>query len=271
MKKEIAIRWLTVLACLFALPFLTWVLMALLYLFTGINPNPKGVFNTLLLCLYAPVFFASLLLSHMARYLLFSVAGLVLALIALGLLVAHDRGQVWRRARFYLLIICAVSILTFPWFYPYQPAVVAAPGYEMRWPTQPGLLDGVIKRAQVSMEIRLCEYTALGWGAEGVLYYEEACKDRAPQVWAYNPDRDSRPRQVAIAPADLIQTTIPRSSVLEWVWSPGVRPADTEPEVRHIKVREHGVASPDNRWVAVVVRHIYGPEDLLVISGNGTF
>ncbi len=99
-----------------------------------------------------------------------------------------------------------------------------------------------------------------------MLYYEEACKDRAPEVWAYNPDQDSRPRQVGAVPVDLVQETIPRSWILERVWSPGVRPSDSEPGVRLIKVRENGVASPDGRWVAVVVRHIYGPEGIIVLS-----
>ena len=38
-----------------------------------------------------------------------------------------------------------------------------------------------------------------------------------------------------------------------------------EPGVRLILVREDGVASPDGRWVAVVVRHVYGPEDVIVL------
>jgi len=31
---------------------------------------------------------------------------------------------------------------------------------------------------------------------------------------------------------------------------------------------EDPVISPDNRWIALTSRHVYGPEDLLVISGD---
>jgi hypothetical protein len=38
--------------------------------------------------------------------------------------------------------------------------------------------------------------------------------------------------------------------------------------VRNLKVRVDGLASPNGRWVAVAVavRHIYGPEDVLVLG-----
>ena len=186
-------------------------------------------------------------------------------LLGVGLMLAalleRHRGRITR----ILLTLALLSILGMPWLCRYQPAVVAAPGYEMGWPTQPDLLGSVGKRSQAFWETRTCDYTGLGWSAEGVLYYEEACKDRAPEVWAYNPDQDSRPRQVGAVPVDLVQETIPRSWILERVWSPGVRPSDAEPGVRLIKVRENGVASPDGRWVAVVVRHIYGPEGIIVL------
>jgi hypothetical protein len=45
-----------------------------------------------------------------------------------------------------------------------------------------------------------------------------------------------------------------------------VRPADAEPGVRGLKVRVDGLASPDGRWVAVVVRHVYGPEDVILVG-----
>ncbi len=185
-----------------------------------------------------------------------------IGLILVALLERHPR-----RVTRILLALALLTILAIPWTYRYQPAVVAAPGYEMRWPTQPDdLLGNVGKRSQAFWETRTCDYTVLGWDVEDVLYYEEACEDRAPQVWAYNPDQDGHPHQVDAVPVDLVQETIPRSWILERVWSPGVRPSDAEPGVRLIKVRENGVASPHGRWVAVVVRHVYGPEDIIVLS-----
>ena len=171
-----------------------------------------------------------------------------------------------RRITRILLVLALLAILAMPWLYGYGPAVVAAPGYEMRWPTQPDLLGSMVKHYQAFWSIRLCDYTVQGWSSEGVLYYEEACQDRAPQVWAFYPEQDSHPRQVDAAPVDLVQKTIPRSSILERVSLPGVRPSDAEPGVLPILVRQDGVASPDGRWVAVVVRHVYGPEDIIVLS-----
>jgi hypothetical protein len=133
----------------------------------------------------------------------------------------------------------------------YQPAVVAAPDHEMHWPTQPGLWASVVKSYQRFFEIRPCEHTVLGWSAE---------------AWAYDPDEGTELRWVEAAPVDLLQEAIPRSSILEWVRSPRVRPADAEPMVRNLKVRVGGLASPEGRWVAVVVRHIYGPEDVIVLG-----
>jgi hypothetical protein len=148
----------------------------------------------------------------------------------------------------------------------YQPAVVAAPGYDMLWPTRPGLWAGAVKGVQTWMEVRPCDYEVLGWSTDGALFYEEACQDTPAQVWAYDAGRSGRPYQVEAAPVGLVQEIVPRRSILERVRVPFVRPADEEPNVRSLQVRLDGLASPDGRWVALVVRHVYGPEDVIVVS-----
>jgi len=191
---------------------------------------------------------------------------LLSGLLGIGLILTALLERHARRITRILLALALLTILGIPWLCRYQPAVVAAPGQEMRWLTQPNLLGSMVKLWQAFWEIKPCDYIVQGWSSEGVLYYEEACKDRASQVWAYNPDQDSHPRQVDAAPVDLIQRTIPRSWIVERVWSPGVRPSNAEPGLRLIKVREDGAASADGRWVAVVVRHLYGPEDVILLS-----
>ncbi len=148
----------------------------------------------------------------------------------------------------------------------YQPAVVAAPGHEMYWPTRPGPAASVVKNYQRFFEIRPCEYTVLGWSGKSVLFYQEACRDSQHQVWAYDLEKRDCPQQAETAPLGLTQETVPRRSILEMVRSPGVRPADAEPMVRNLEVRGDGLASPDGRWVAVVARHVYGPEDVIVLG-----
>lgn len=151
----------------------------------------------------------------------------------------------------------------------YQPAIVAAPGYDMDWPTQPADAGAaIIKSYQSFVETRTCEYTVLGWSSEGTLYYQETCEDGDPQTWSYAPGFESEPSAVEASPPDLFQQTVPRRAILDWVRSPGVRPADAEPMVRNLEVRVDGLASLDGRWVAVVVRHIYGPEDVLVLESE---
>ena len=158
---------------------------------------------------------------------------------------------------------CAIAALL---IVRYQPAVVAAPGYEMHSPTRPGPAASLVKSYQRFFEIRPCDYTLLGWSTEGTLLYQEACRDSQPQVWAYDLEKRDRPHCVEAVPLGLTQETVPRSSILEMVRSPGVRPADAESMVRSLEVRADGLVSPDGRWVAVVVRHVYGPEDVIVLS-----
>jgi hypothetical protein len=166
-----------------------------------------------------------------------------------------------------VLITCVLAGLIA--FAHYQPAVVAAPGYEMHWPTQPaGAGAAITKSYQRFVETRTCEYAVLGWSAEGTLYYQETCEDGDPRTWSYAPGAESESSAVEASPPDLFQQTVPRGAILDWVHAPQVRPTDAEPSVRRLKVRGDGLASPDGRRAAVVVRHVYGPEDVLVLESE---
>ena len=273
-RQTLTIRWLTALACLVALPFLTWIPAALVRLAIGINPNPKGVFNTPLLCLYAPVFFASLLLSHLTRYLVFAIAGLVLTLAALALLLARERGQVFRRARFYLLIACVVSVMAFSLAFRYRPAVEAAPGVEMRIVNQPGLLDGAVRRCQAHAEVYTEVYAPLGWADEHTLVYQAYTCDPGPlhlhcghfsnwaggdaPLWAYDVKTGQR------APYTEDETSLTQNTC---GFHACIKPRlDTEWFFSGRSGSSDGLISPDGRWIAFTARHVYGPEDLLIIS-----
>jgi len=169
-----------------------------------------------------------------------------------------------------ILSACALACALFLVFLAhYQPAVVAAPGYEMHWPTRPaGAWAAITKSYQSFVETRTCEYTVLGWSDAGTLYYEETCEDGDPQTWSYAPGSESEPSAVEASPSDLFQQTVSRRAILDWVRAQRVRPADAEPSVRGLAVRVDGLASPDGRRVAVVVRRIYGPEDVLVLESE---
>jgi hypothetical protein len=206
-------------------------------------------------------FLHALLFSRAATYLLISLLGIGAALMAL----------LWARPHWIvrvLLILTLLAILAFPWFYRYQPAVVGAPGYEIRVPTQPGLLDGVTKRAQEGAEIRPCEYALLGWLAEGVLYYEAACGKDSPQIWSFAPDQSGDAQRIPSAPQGLIRRNS-QTSALNWVRAAGVRSVSEELNARRVYVQDGSLASLDDRWVALVARHLYGPEDVVTVTSVG--
>lgn len=199
------------------------------------------------------------LFTDSARYVTISLAGL--ALIVAAFLWARPRHSATRLA----LGLGLLSILAFPWFYRYQLAVEAAPGHTMQVLTQPGLLEGVAKRAQVSLEIRPCEYTLLGWTPDNTLHYRAVCENRPAQVWAYDPQQSSLALKAAEPFAKLVQDT-PGVTVLDQVRASGVYPPEEEFNARRMAVRGSGLLSPNGHWVAVLVQHLYGPQDILILE-----
>lgn len=190
-------------------------------------------------------------------YLAVSIAGLAASLATLK---ARAPAQGWR-------IIAALSLLAiaaFPFVYRYTPALNAAPGYQLLWVTEPNLLESVTKRAQITLEQRPCTYTLLGWSAEA-LYYQAACTD-GHRVWRYQPGLGRGAEAIGDAPQDLWRLERP---ALELVRAGGVQPAHFEPDTRAIHLRGKGLASQDGRYVAIVAQHIYGPEDVLVLTPTG--
>ena len=257
-------RWLSGAALAFggylflSVPLFTAVVTTLEFLKTDLTLTPWGF---LLAALWLLIVYPRMLLfSHLTTYLLASGFGIGLALVAL----------IWGRPRWgtrVLLILMVLAILAFPWLQDYRPAVVAAPGYEMRWLTQPGRLESVVKSAQAAAEIRPCGYTLLGWSADGVLYYQETC-GRSIQIWRYDPEQADPPQAADEVPTELFKD-VPRVPVLNLVRALDVRPLEEEPNARRVALQQPYLASPDGRWVAVVVRHLYGPEDVLVLAVEG--
>jgi hypothetical protein len=257
---RISPRWLTAIALtvgglLFVMPYVLRVIFAVLSV-TPIMDSPN-----FLSALSGPLSFLVILFSEVWGYVLISVAvsGLVLTALRWG-----RPGRVTRG----LLVLTLLAILGFPWFFRYEPAVAAAPGYTLRWPTEPALLAGVAKRAQIVTEQRPCTYALLGWSANASLYYQATCSNGLDQIWLYNPNTSTSTLPVTTAPTDLSTAVRAHSQVLELVRVSSIYPPEAEPSTRSISVRDNGLASPDGRWVALVVRHVYGPEDVIVVSSG---
>jgi len=269
MKKEFG---LVSLATLFALPFLAATLLrALLGLTATFFPQdpPLG----LIVALDLPFFFIARLLSDMTRYLAFSLAALVLTLIALVWLVVRERGQLWRCKRFYLLAVILVAVLAFPLLMRYQPAFKVAPGVEMRVVDRPGLLAGAIKTCQTAAEVRRCQYEPLGWADAQTLVYRQWCggyydrsewypgTPQSPQAYhldtdvasSFNGDLNALWRETC-HPTQCISPALDEKQLFPLGYLPGQY--------------QEALISPDGRWVAFTAGHVYGPEDLLVLSNQ---
>jgi hypothetical protein len=207
----------------------------------------------------------ALLLYYLASRYLFSHAGVYLALTLITLVLAIGAlkwGHPGRLARISTLTV-AVAVLAFPLFHRYNPPLNAAPDFEMRLATQPAFLEGVVKMSHAVSERRPCEYNLLGWSEDNRLHYRADCGDVA--FWRYDPVSGRQERATAVV-TGLNQALVSEKDVLIMVRADGVRPKEYEPTTRPIYVRSQGYVSPDGQWTAVVTRHLYGPEDVVVLS-----
>jgi hypothetical protein len=158
-----------------------------------------------------------------------------------------------------LLIIFAVSVLH------YRPALSAAPGYEMRFVTEPNLWGNPVRAWQRITEQRPCEYQMLGWSPDNQLYYQAACGTQT-RAWAYAPNRLHNP--AASVPSQLNQEAVSKGQVLDLVRADGVRPIEYESVTRPLLLKSEGYVSPDGCWIAIVTQHIYGLQDIVVLTSN---
>jgi hypothetical protein len=107
------------------------------------------------------------------------------------------------------------------------------------------------------------------------MYYEAVCRWRQRQLWAFDPDDDNRPYQVDNLPSVMIANEVigfPYVRVRDWLASASgnVQPATetvSEESYRNMIIRGQPVlASPNGRWRALVAKHIYGPQDVVVVN-----
>ncbi len=269
MKKEFG---LVSLAILFALPFLAAALLGTLLRLT-VTLFPQDPPLALIVALDLPFFSIATLFSNMTRYLAVSLAALVLTLIALVWPVVRERGQVWRCKRFYLLAVILLAVLAFPLLMRYRPAFKAGPGVEVRVVDRPGLLAGAVKSCQAAAEVRGCQYEPLGWADVQTLVYRRWCGgyyDRGD----WHPGTP-QPLQAYHLGTD---TVSPFDGDPNALWRETCRPMQCVSPALGEKMPfplgylpgqyQDTLMSPDGRWVAFTAEHVYGPEDLLVISNQ---
>jgi hypothetical protein len=181
--------------------------------------------------------------------------------LVLGLAVlAWAWGRPGRGARVALLLVMLATVAT-PVVRHYRPAVKPQPGVTMRVLTLPTLWESPSKGFSVGAEVCRCAYALRGWDDDGNLYYTETCGQQVSE-WRYSPASDSRMRlsssllnathrQVVSRPVDHVRASIPG-----------------DPQLR-VVVREPVLRSPDGAWDAFVAKHVYGPEDVVVVATEG--
>ncbi len=188
--------------------------------------------------------------------------------LALGLgivaIVVAWRGirKRWARA---LLAVGLLAMLAFPLVYRYQPAVMAAPGHRLILVTMPvTFCEHVQRNAETYWEIKGCDYELVGWDEDETLFYNETCEGASPRLWAFNPQKDAQPVLADALPETLFPI-VNEPAAIDYVRA-DVYPPSAEESVRRLSFPEPWIISPSGRWVAALARHVYGPEDIIIVS-----
>lgn len=167
--------------------------------------------------------------------------------------------------RWFLIGLLVLAAALF-WFLNYHPALIAAPGYKLRNITEPDWLNGRIKTLQAIAEQTPCTYQLLGWQETDALYYESTC-DGTRRIWRYTvANAVSEP--VTSVPAGLYNEAVPAADIVVGVLA-NVRPRELATVSREVFIAGDALPAPDGRFTALVSRHVYGPQDVLLLSpGN---
>jgi hypothetical protein len=219
-------------------------------------------------------FLSAWLLSDVMRYVTISLVALVSSSAALTWLIVQERRQFWRREHFYAPLVAFAAVLAFPLLMRYQPVVKAAPGVEMHIVDEPGLLAGTVRSCQAAAEVPGCQYEPLGWADAQTLVYRQWCGGHYSAMGVWHPGDPQLPQVYhldtdEVLPFDGDLDVLSRETCL---WSACALPALARREPfeqgYHPGQYEDALISPGGRWVAFTARHVYGPEDLFVISND---
>ncbi len=253
--SKLSAKTLAFVATLLSLPFLAVYWASAGCLIAIATNGAVGQSPILSFVLFTPLFLAASFFRTVWGYVLTTIPGLLAAIA--GLIAGRTSAllRVW-------LLVLVLAIAAFPFVFRYQPALTAAPGYQMQWVTAPGFPERIVRAAQNILEETPCRYELMGWTADGWLYYRATCAGEE-RMWRYSPAQPGRPAPVSQLPEEWEATKIPESQVLAMVRA-DIRPKSAEPTTRPLLMKEIAVF-PDGRWIAIVTRHIYGPEDIVVL------
>ena len=134
--------------------------------------------------------------------------------------------------------------------------------------TQPNLLESVVKASDRLADVRQCDYQLLGWEPDNHFFYREICGGTV-HLWQYDLGGAGTRASVSAAPAALSREIISRDYLLAQLRAVGVLPQSVKPATRAVFLptgQDNGYRSPYRRWGAVVVQHLYGPQDIVIVG-----
>lgn len=223
---------------LLVIQFHSWLALSIL--------APLGIWNFLVNWVF---------LGQPVTYGLITIGVLGLSLWAL----VYERPAWWQR--FFLLAVMA-AMFTFI-FWPYQPAVQPANGYNMVVVTEPLPWLRGLARAQAAGEQKVCTYQILGWQAAS-LFYTADCGATQPATWRFTVGEGARPTRYEDPLPTLVQTPLAQTETWGTVQAFATYPPQTD--LRSLYVQQPGVRSPDGKWTALVASYLYSREDVIVVS-----
>jgi hypothetical protein len=148
---------------------------------------------------------------------------------------------------------------------PYQTTIQVTDEYRMTSPTQPSFLERGLRNLQVLGEVTPCSYRLLGW-KDQILFYEEICSNQN-KVYQFNPQTEEGLRTPAfLSTQSLYVRSRNHTEILDKFQADGVVPPEAELSVIELSLRGNALVSPNGEWLAIVAKHVYGPEDILVIT-----
>lgn len=234
--------------------------------------SPEHVLFATSVVLATPFIMAFLMFSAVAQtltgYLLLSLGSL--ALIVLGW---RANQPVWPLRLW--LGVGALAVVAVPLTVNYHAPMEPEPGHVMRWPTDPGLVAGVVKRVLVDFDGTPCAFRLIEWGDDGTLYYQSRCdgenlQSGVDRLWSFHPARDRGPHAVLVTPNGSTPSNIAKIALglqsFQVRQLAGLRRFNTaHPDAPAIHA-EPSLTSPDGHWVATVVAEDYEPTDIVIVS-----
>ncbi len=242
----------------FVLSFLFVAVCAIL-LFLKRKTKPYGIF---LLAAYGSfwfILFGSVMAALFFGWIFFATMSkaIMTTLIALFFSVLT---MIWGQPRKSACLISGISILSiaiFPLLMSgYTPAYSKDTDYEIRVARQGNIVENALKEVGRISEFTPCRHAFSGWNETHIFYYQRIC-DGKVEYWQYDPETDQASIRIATLPQNLYHPNVSYETLQR------VLPFSFSPLYWPFKAFNF---SPDGRWLAVLVNHFYGTEDIVFLT-----